>query len=491
MNHKKTLSCLCAVLLLGTAVISCASQTDGKTEKETETTSAQTSTTEAETADPIYDVLPETDYAGYTFRILNNISNFAYTNMGAEGQTGEALDDVIYARNARVEEALNIKLQIEDKEWEDNKNALANSVKSGEDLYDIYFNELHFVLNQATNNYLLDMTQIESLNFDNPWWNKKAIDSAVIGSPIYAAFGDLHLMYYECFVPVVFNKTIINNLDLEDPYQLVKDNRWTIDEMSSMMKEAKADVDGDSAWTVTDHYPIALYAHNSTGFLTAANVSLISKNADGIPVWDGVSDLYATAYNKLISTIFTDKTDNAANASGYQSTEDLLIHDMMKGGGVLFYIEPLGSIKKLRNVDYEIGVVPMPKYDEAQKDYRSYIYHGAGAMGIPKTNPDPKRTGVIAEYLSAYSHDTVKNIYFDETLDFKYIQDEEGQQMLDILFSNGSVDLAAVYDWGGLRGKISDALFAGKSDIVSTVEKSSKSITKAIEKTLAAFAEVE
>lgn len=492
MNHKKTFTCLCAVLLLGATAISCASQADDKTKKETEPAVTETSTTEAETTDPIYDVLPQADYAGYTFRILNNISNFAYTNMGAEGQTGEALDDVIYARNARVEEALNIKLQIDDKEWEDNKNAIANSVKAGEDLYDVYFNELYLVLGHASNNYLLDMTQIESLDFDNPWWNKKAIASAAIGTPIYAAFGDLHLMYYECFVPVVFNKSIINNLDLDDPYQLVKDNRWTIDVMSSMMKEAKIDVDGDSAWTITDQYPIAVYAHNSTGFLTAANVSLISKNADGIPVWNGVSDQFATAYNKLISAIFADKTDNAANATGYQGDAGAtLIHDMMKGGNVLFYIEPLGSIKKLRNVDYEIGVIPMPKYDEEQKEYCSYIFHGAGAMGIPKTNSNPERTGVIAEYLSAYAHDTVKSTYFDETLDFKYIQDEEGQQMLDIIFSNGSVDLSAVYDWGGLRGRISDSLYAGKSDIVSTVEKSSKAITRAIEKTLAAFEEVE
>ncbi|MBQ7301317.1 MAG: carbohydrate ABC transporter substrate-binding protein [Clostridia bacterium] len=487
MKHRISASIAAALLI--SALASCGDAAS----PETKDTGTAPAVTEAVTAAPtIYDDLPKEDYGGYEFRVLNNTSNFAYTNFGLEGQTGEALDDVIFERNAKVEEALNIKLVITDMGWEDNQKAINTAVPAGEDAYDIYFNELHFVLGQALNGYLLDYTDIDSFNFDNVWWNKNAIESASIGESIYAAFGDLHLMYYECFFPIVFNKQILNNLDLDDPYQLVNDGKWTLDAMMTMMMAAKQDVDGDGKWTVADQYPIGVWEHNVNGLLVSAGADVLTKNKDNIPVWEGLDEHFINVYDKLVASAFADKTNNVANAAGFKSENGSeVLHVMMQEGKVLFYIEPLGSVKKMRDVDYEIGVVPMPKYDEAQKEYRSYIYHGAGSMGIPKTNSDPERTGVICEYLAAYSHETVRETYFNETLDFKYIQDEEGQKMLDIIFANGTVDLTAVYGWGTAMTTIRGQLFKGKTDIVSVVEKRAAKIESGIADTVEALANVE
>lgn len=482
-----TLLCASAVPALMTACADSAQTPQNDTAPATDTTAV------TETAAPsIYDVLPEKDYGGYEFRVLNNISDFAYTNFGSNGQTGETLDDAIYERNAAVEEALNITLTIKDMEYYDVISTVKNFVMAGEDAYDIYFNELHFVLNDAMSGYLLDLSQVSTLNFDNPWWNKSAIESATIGDPIYAAFGDLHLMYYECFIPVVFNKQILTELDLDDPYTLVRNGTWTLDVMAEMAKAAKNDVDGDGKWTVADRYGIGVYAHNITSLTTAAETDIITKDADNMPVWNGLTEKFVDVYGKLVSTMFADKSDNVVFADGFISENgSQILHVMMQSGQVLFYIEPVGSIKRLRDVDYEIGVVPTPKYDESQDGYRSYIFHGASAMGIPKTNPDTERTGVVAEYLAAYSHETVMQTYFDETLDFKYIQDDEGQAMLDIMFSNGTVELAAVYSWGDVITKIREAMSLGKTDIVSRVEKVSAKVSSAMEKTVTSFVDVE
>ena len=484
---QRTISLALSALLLGAAMISCSDAAE-QTQQQTNAPQSEAVVTEAPS---IYDNLPKEDFGGYEFRVLNNTSNFAYTNFGLDGQTGEALDDVIFERNAKVEEALNIKLTITDMGWEDNQKAINTTVPAGEDAYDIYFNELHFVLGQALNGYLMDYAEIDTFNFNNVWWNKAAIESAAIGNSIYAAFGDLHLMYYECFFPIVFNKQILNNLDLDDPYQLVNDGKWTLDVMMSMMMAAKQDVDGDGKWTVADQYPIGVWEHNVNGLLVSAEADVLTKNADNIPVWEGLDEHFLNVYNKLVASAFAEKTNNVANASGFKSENGSeVLHVMMQEGKVLFYIEPLGSVKKMRDVDYEIGVVPMPKYDEAQEDYRSYIYHGAGSMGIPKTNSDTARTGVICEYLSAYSHETVKETYFNETLDFKYIQDEEGQKMLDIIFSNGTVDLTAVYGWANVQGTIRSQLFNGKADVVSRVEKLAAKIESGIADTIEALANI-
>ena len=64
----------------------------------------------AETETDIYADLPKSDFGGYEFRILNNISNFAMTTMFAEELNGEPVNDAIYNRNALVEQDLNINM---------------------------------------------------------------------------------------------------------------------------------------------------------------------------------------------------------------------------------------------------------------------------------------------------------------------------------------------------------------------------------------------
>ena len=157
MKHRLSAFAL-AALLAAVSLWSCA-DTPASDGGESDTTPTTDGTQTAESS--IYDVLPEQDYGGYQFRVLNNTSNFAYTNFGMEEQTGEALDDAIFYRNARVEDTLNIDLVVTDMAWEDNQRAINKTVPAGEDAYDIYFNELHFVLGQALNGYLMDYTEIE------------------------------------------------------------------------------------------------------------------------------------------------------------------------------------------------------------------------------------------------------------------------------------------------------------------------------------------
>lgn len=491
MKHERlTAAALAAVLLIGT-MTACG---DAGTTQQSETQTAAVQETETVSTEPsIYDVLQAQDYGGYEFRILNNISNFAYTNIGEYGQTGESLDDAVYERNNAVADALNITITVSSKEYFDTDSLVKKSASAGEDAFDLYTCDLNYVIRHVLNGYVLNALDIESLSFDNPWWNRSAIDSVSIGDAVYAFFGDLHTGYFESFFPVIFNKSILNELDLDDPYQLVRENRWTIDTMIEMMMQAKSDVDGDGKWTVEDRYPFTMFETNgSIAFLVAGNTDIINKNEDNIPVWNGLDEQIVTLYTRIAETFFADKKNNANYATGTVPGTDLeQYRAMMLAGKALFLVTPLGVIKNLRDVDYEIGVVPMPKYDAEQEHYRTYIFQGANALAVPTTNSDPERTGVVLEHMAAYSHETVRSVYFNETLDFKYIQDKDGQEMLDIVFANGVFDLASVYEWGGLSTTIMSYLNAGKTDIASKIESASARVEKGIASTLAAFAEIE
>lgn len=487
MNYRNSITSLLILTLLSASLLS---SCGGSTAKpaETSTAAAQTETeTAAETT--IYDDLPKADLAGYNFRILNNISNFAYTAMGFEEQTGETLDDAIYERNSRVEDTLNCTLTIQDEEWEANKKLLENTVLAGEDAYDVYFNEVHFQAQHALKGYLSDMSGISTISYDKPWWNMTATESLMIGDSIYFLYGDLHLMYYECYFPVAFNKNILNDYNLGDPYELVDSGAWTIDKMSEYMAAASSDLNGDGKMNADDQFGLGIYSHNTLGFLISCGVTLIDRDGDNLPYWNGVTEKVQTVYDTVSQKIFGDKsTYMTGETSGVAKLENG-VHTMFHDGKLLFYVEPLGSLKKFRDVDFEIGVVPMPKYDESQDGYRSYIFHGAAAMAIPKTNTDLERTGTVVDNLAAFSHDTVRSAYFDVTLDFKYIQDEKSQDMLDILFSNGRCELSRVYAWGDFAENAASSMLGGKTDLSTLAAKYDTKIAASLDETLAFFSE--
>ena len=460
--NKRMIAATLAALTLACVLASCGDTAETPIETNAVQTTAETAANE-----------PSIDYEGYEFRILNNLSNVAYVNMGELGQTGETLDDTIYERNMAVADALNITFKIENREYRDTFDTISRVVPAGDDVYDIYTLDLSFMTSHATNGYLMNVLDIESIDLENPWWNKNAIDSVTIGDYVFSLFGDLHVAYYEAFYPAVFNKQILQELDLDDPYQLVLDGTWTLDAMLNMMMAAKSNLDGDDKWTTADRYPFTMYEENgSICLLSTSNVFLFEKNEDNIPVWSGLSERFLDTYDKLVKSAFSVKHNNALNSSGVVSTSTLEKHRaMMHEGKALFMFEPLGAVKNLRDVDFEIGIVPLPKYDEAQEEYRTYIFASANALAIPVTNPDPERTGTILECMAELSRNTVRKVFFDETLDYKYAQDEQAQKMLDIMFSNGAFELGYVYGWGGLVYKAMQCLNAGKAEIVSPIEK--------------------
>lgn len=98
-----------------------------------------------ETEPDLYADLPNDNYEGYNFRILNNESNFALTQMDSREQNGEPINDAIYDRNRLVEERLNITIQENMVTYSEVTSTITKAIAAGEDAYDIFFNESYFV----------------------------------------------------------------------------------------------------------------------------------------------------------------------------------------------------------------------------------------------------------------------------------------------------------------------------------------------------------
>ncbi len=487
---KRTLSLLLALCLLITLFASCSEKPGDESSPEAQNPTADPAGTEEE-ADPtalLYEDLPKGSYDGFTFSFANNISNFAYTIMSAEDITGEGINDAVFNRNKKVEEELNIVLDEQLMGYSEVTSTMNTAIASDDATYSCFWNEAGFVSPFAIGGKLVDVNTVDAVNLSKPWWEGVAMEEIKILDKLFYLVGDIHLMFKESFWMTGYNRNILDENQLENPYDLVKEGKWTIDRMQAMMQTAASDLDGNGTMDGADRFGVTCYSGCVNPLYMAADEVLIARNADGIPENLDLGDRFYSVYDKIVNTFFSADALNTyvcmdgktQNISQYQDGW----HGVFLSGHALFYLEPIGSLKKLRDMDAEFGIVPFAKYDDAQANYVTYIANYAAMCGIPVTNPDLERTGTILENLCAYSHGDLRTAYVDTTLNFKYIRDAESKEMLDLILSSGRFNLCDLLSVTAVKDAISNAASNGTTGVASVIAKSKKPADKMLEKNL-------
>lgn len=486
------------LLLLTVLLAGCAG--DGTTETVGKTAGDTTPSTETETLsekERQIAALPTGDYGGYDFMMLNNESNFAYTQMSAEELTGEGINDAIFNRNNAVAERLNVKLVENKVPYAEVTSTMNTSIAAGDSTYSCFWNESQFVAPFAIAGSLWNVHDIAPLSLDQPWWNAGAMADLTVGDYLYFLVGDLHLMFKESFWMVGFNKNIADDAGIEDLYGVVREGKWTMDKMGAAMTAARADLNGDGVMDGNDRFGVTCYSGCVIPLFIGAGETIVERDTDGIPHFVTPDDRFYQAYEKLVSTYFAKNIDytcldGKTKAISQYAAEGMdAFHGVFLSGHALFYLEPIGSLKKLRSMDAEFGVLPYPKLDEAQKDYATYIANYAAVCGIPVSAEDPERVGVVLENLCGLSHWDLQDAYIKDTLSFKYIRDEESREMLDIIFDTGRFNLSDQLDVNTVRSKIQDSAIAGKDSVASILEKALPAAEKKLDENIRKLTQAE
>ena len=116
-------------------------------------------------------------------------------------------------------------------------------------------------------------------------------------------------------------------------------------------------------------------------------------------------------------------------------------------------------------------------------------FNNATVYCVPKTCKDTERVGLILEAMAAASTDTLKQAYYDITLQRRTTRDEESKEMIDIILENRIVDLSYVYDWNQLRQTIQDIVRGSSNTYASTIDSIKTPFITSMNKTIEKFAE--
>jgi len=389
--------------------------------------------------------VPQKDYGGASFNILYPHWGM-YTNyFFAETQTGDAMNDAVYKRNTSVEDQLNLKFNtIEIGDDSDNgiKNILPKvktSVLAGDGAYDlVLIHPMCDLGDLIAGQYVMDWNKVPYVDLTKPYWNQSLNSTIAIKNILLFAASDYIIPDPDA---IFFNKGILADYNLDDPYALVKNGQWTWDKLETMAKAVSKDLNGDGIYDLNDMYGFASIMDGPMiGVMHSCNMYIATKDQNDDPQLYTVSDKLVNIVNKMYDLIY----------NGHQSYCWAYEPDAVKAAAlqmdftknqVLFEINaPSDAAQKYRAMDVDFGILPFPKYDEAQTDYISL--NNAGLMFIPADCKDVERTGIVTELLAAYSRQYTLPAYFDVLLTSKVTRDTESGDMLNIIYNN------CVYDFG-------------------------------------------
>ncbi|MBQ8400449.1 MAG: hypothetical protein IJX14_00820, partial [Clostridia bacterium] len=401
--RRITASLLLLSMLLSMAA--CGSSAEVET---TADTTAQTETAiETEETRPMHTV-PESDFGGEPFHI-NALDWQGYVHyFFADEATGDAMNDAIYNRTIKTEEYLNVDITYEmDKDINVVSNKVKTTVMAGDDVYSM--NLLHCiggVSELASTGMLYNLDTLPYINMEADWWNRTQMDVLRLGKNTYYGISDFMI---PCPYAFFFNKEMIANNGMDNPYELVYEGKWTLDKMVDMAVSVTQDLNGDGQYTMDDICGISTNEISKyIPFMTAANQFITDRDEDG-------RIRLALNNEKTLSIIDTVYKLVENTGTLYIPTSmEIVDYFQMSTGRILFFLNAITYAEELRDCEVDVGILPYPKYDEAQENYISQDW--GGMMCVPLSIQNPEKVGAVIELLSWESANEVIPAYYDVTL---------------------------------------------------------------------------
>ncbi len=372
------------------------------------------------------------DNGGIDFTVLTTVhAEYEYV---VEELSGEVVNDAVFGRNQAVEELLGLKLNfvVEPGHWADKdtfNGLIKNSVMAGDSAYDLVNGVTVCVIPVAADGLFLNAADLSYVDFDNPWWVQGMMDNLAIGGKLFGFIGDASLSLYKDLSVMYFNKDMLNNYSLEDPYAMVKEGTWTIDKLFGMVEIISSDLDGDGKMNKdTDQFGYIGHYVPQRAFQTATEMKIFEFDADGNPSVATLAERDVGVYDKLNGWLMNRNLIYAVDVGDHKE-----LSVIFENGRALFMLDFLYDTEYLRDMNDDFGIVPMPKADEEQQNYHTQIGTSTSMFFVPKTTASPDLTSKVCESLSYYSSKNVVPAYYEVALKDKYTRDEVVQEMLEII----------------------------------------------------------
>ena len=441
------------------AAVSCGSE-GGTAPVSTEDPSSEpASEPEAVSSEIVYDIpepeLPELDYGGADFTVYISATGLGQDSelfkpqafLSSEGLIGEIVNDAVFNRNLKVEEKFNIKFNIID-----NETAVETLITAGEP-FDLAMADSTLIADAVYTGAFRNMIDFPYLSLESEYWNEAFVRDITIDHALFMMPCDICLDPLAVIGFLYFNKRLLGEYDLESPYDMVKNDAWTLENYVGLIRQVHSDLNGDGVMDMSDLYGALHIAQWRMGaffqFYFGAGQSYTKPDPEegrvlnfNAEIGQGIIDMTHDIFEDTTICLDNVKIADITGTSHWTTPEYPL---MFVQGHCLFIQDEITAMDYFREMEDDFGIVPNPKYDETQDRYYQRVRPYFGAFCLPATIQDDEKTGAITEYWAWLSHYTILPAYYEITIKQKRVRDEETLEMLEIITHSQVFEFGDVY----------------------------------------------
>ena len=433
--------------------------------------------------------LPKKDFNQAEFHCLHwNLDTFVgggwmpWEEIALDDPTGDVLDDQVYGRNAYVEETYNAVITTEycrpDTELPEKIRA---AVSTNDDTYQFMVTRSGNLFSMWTEGYFKNLRgdEMQYLDFEKPWWNQSSLDAFTFGNVTQFAASEMLLLDKGETNAIFFSTTLQSDHDLPNFYQMVEDGSWTWEALRESAEVATRDLNGDDTMDANDQWG------------SAGNRTPLQYLYAGAGYSYGEIDENGYLTTKLLEEDSIDFMIEIHDEMIYQDSHahsDVIpnfnIIEKFKSNEVLFTYYTIKLTNSLRDMDSNYGILPTPKYDEYQENYRHLVSpDGDSIMGVPISCGDTEFVSIMLEAISAESYYTVYPTFYDVILMSRYTRDPQSRDMLQLIFDTRVYDTGLVFGYNQVIGELATyaANHYGDSNLSSFFASKASTIEMSVE----------
>ncbi len=465
-NMLRVLCTLLCLLMLATVLAACDEKKDGGV-----TTTPKTTTTTDNGGggdDPVarYDengyLLDNIDregidYGDITIHVLAWLQNKSLL-FPEEMVDGEALSNDVYLRNRQIEADLGIKFNPTFKSSHmstGNDGAdLFNEALEGKTAYETIVCYSHYPAKLALEGRLEDINSLDFPQKEMPWYPEGVSSWGIMGRQFFIANNSCvqNILASWC---IFANKTMIANKSLKSIEEVVIEGDWTLATLKTYSRNWAAEAEGNASKDEEDRvYGFAL-THRTCidGFYHAAGFDCCVTDDEGNPAYAYHEKEYIERVSDFMD-IFLDITDSPEFMMGPYLGD---IYYPLENKNAVFFAASLDSYQRLD--DYTYCMIPMPKLDDQQEDYRTLLRDISELWCVPTGNVDPELGGLIIEATASSDYRLMAPKFFDHDFKYRYSTDDNGVKIFELIRSSYVTDFGAVWisvgsPYGALRNCI-------------------------------------
>ncbi len=449
MKTRLTALVLATMMLLSaTSAVACGTDENPDKGSEASTNTSNSEGTSTETV-PETVALPNVEaqnYNGATFHMIAHevrAGTWYYSEeMISSGDKWDVLNNTIYEMNTMVEDHLNIEFTYENIDVIPRGDIMyatvLPSIMAGDDDYQLCITHpYHGVTPFITSNHSTDFYELTDLDLDREYWNRGVIDLLSVNGHAYIGLGDickygLNVLYG--------NRDMLEDAGRTVPYDKVRNGTWTLDAFTSLTAELYRD-NGDGIRNNQDTYGFsAMWDINGSTFLQASDIYVFTRGEDNAFELSMYDERLINLYEKL----FKWSDDESTYIWEFSQREDSTITMDFHDAQAYFTLEELGV--NYLDAEFEISILPMPKYDTEQEDY-AHVNWGNNII-VPSSVKNKEMVGQVLEMMAYYSRIHVREAYYNDVLQLRVSEAPDDREMVELICNTVVFDPGIAYCHG-------------------------------------------